>query len=168
MKEFHVPVEFVSRHVKPTWSDVELGLHNRWLNSADAVKLAVQIVAADESASREEVMLAASDSSKAVEIAEQVQALAKAESEGGQQKSRQRWLYLLLAWVYENRASVADPLSVVEEIYSNFGYPEEVAAFVRYMPPKNDEYWPQLPTKEENDERLMGVWADYISRGVVK
>ena len=92
--------------------------------------------------------------------------MAKTESDTDRQRSKRRWLYLILAWLYENRASVADPLAEVEEIYSDFGYPQEVARFVPYMPPEPDEYWPQPASQEEATERLMRIWGDYVSRGL--
>ncbi len=37
----------------------------------------------------------------------------------------------------ENRETVEDPFAVVEELYADFDYPEEIAGFVRYMPPED-------------------------------
>lgn len=166
MRAYRIPVEFVLRHFKPTWCDVDMGLRNAWLDSAAALEIAVQRIAANENAPHAEVMLAATEPTQTAEIAEQVQVLAKTESEDDAQRSKRRWLYLVLAWLYENRATVPDPLAEVEEIYSDFGYPEEVARFVRYMPPKEHEHWPQLATQEEATERLIRVWGDYVNRGM--
>lgn len=167
MQTFHIPVEFVLRHVKqPSWSDVDMGLRNGWLNAPAALEIAIQKIADNPNAPHAEVMLASTEPTETAEITEQVEKVAKAESEADRKRSKRRWLYLILAWLYENRASVADPLAEVEEIYSDFDYPEEVARFVRYMPPKEQDYWPQPSTPEEATTRLIRVWGDYVNRGL--
>lgn len=65
---------------------------------------------------------------------------------------------LVLAWIYENREGVADPLGIVEEIYADFDYPGEVAPFVRYMPMSG----PDLCSREKNEERMYGNWKAYL------
>ena len=48
--------------------------------------------------------------------------------------SVRKWLYLELLATYELRERLRDPFEFVEIIYADFGYPESVAPFVRYMP----------------------------------
>ena len=143
-----------------------MGLRNGWLNAPAALEIAIQNVADNPNAPHGEVILAATEPTQTAEIFEQVEKMAKTESENDRKRSKRRWLYLILAWLYENRASVADPLAEVEEVYSDFDYPEEVARFVRYMPPKPDEHWPQPVSEEYATERLMRVWGDYVTRGL--
>src|SRR5438093_763331 len=163
MRAYHVPVEYFLRHLKrPSWSDVDMGLRNGWLNAPAALEIAIQRIADNPNAPHTEVMLAATEPAETAEIAEQVEKLAKAESENDRKRSKQRWLYLILAWLYENRGSVEEPLAEVEEIYSDFGYPSEVAPFVRYM--SSRDYRPQDHTHEENLNRLMRLWGDYVSK----
>lgn len=64
------------------------------------------------------------------------------------------WQFALLQAVYAQRAGVADPLGRVEELYAAFGYPPEMASFVRYMP---------LSTGDEPGESaLMERWARFL------
>lgn len=72
-----------------------------------------------------------------------------------------KWLYLSLAWLFENRASSPDPLEAVEVLYSDFDYPEDVAQFVRYMP-VTDGYDPSAHSTEENHSRLLSKWRSYL------
>lgn len=72
--------------------------------------------------------------------------------------SQRKFLYAILNWVYEHREHYADPLEVVEIIYADFDYPEEIAGFVRYMPTTD----PVLSTLELNRERLFNKWKDYL------
>ena len=64
------------------------------------------------------------------------------------------WLYLLLKHVYEHRKNFDDPLSEVEILHADFGYPKDVTPVsVRYMPPTN--YDPSTYTRQENIDRLL-------------
>jgi hypothetical protein len=71
-----------------------------------------------------------------------------------------KFLYAVLSWVYDYRAEYSEPLEVVECIYADFDYPDEVAKFVRYMPSID----PPLATVELNTERLNRHWAEYLER----
>jgi hypothetical protein len=64
----------------------------------------------------------------------------------------------VLAWFYEHRGEVPDPLLRVEEVYADFGYPEQIAKFVRYMPMEG----PDLGSREANEHRLFERWKRYI------
>jgi len=44
------------------------------------------------------------------------------------------WIFLLLSFLFNNRGNYSHPLSIVENIYSGFDYPEEMSPLVRYMP----------------------------------
>jgi hypothetical protein len=65
---------------------------------------------------------------------------------------------LVLAWIYEHRGAFLDPLQTVEEVYADFGYPERIAGFVRYMPMDG----PDLGSREANEQRLMERWKEYL------
>ncbi|WP_394829859.1 DUF2247 family protein [Pendulispora albinea] len=60
--------------------------------------------------------------------------------------------------MFEHRADYADPLQTVEEVYTDFGYPPRIAAFVRYMP--SDD--PDLGSRESNERRLHEKWKRYL------
>ncbi len=64
------------------------------------------------------------------------------------------WCYLALAWVYENRAQLADPLDLVEMIYADFSYPDDLEGFVRYLP--------VLPGEQAGEAALLSRWASYL------
>ena len=70
------------------------------------------------------------------------------------------WLYLLLKHVYEHRKNFDDPLGEVEILHADFGYPEDVTPFVRYMPPT--DYDPSTYTRQENIDRLYALWEAYL------
>jgi hypothetical protein len=45
------------------------------------------------------------------------------------------WIYLSLAWLHQSGLSEQQLFNVIEELYSDFEYPEEMEGFVKYMPP---------------------------------
>jgi hypothetical protein len=61
---------------------------------------------------------------------------------------KDRWLYLILLWVYNNQLLYDDPLSLAEDIYAEFDYPECMAPMIRCMPSDHDDMG--------GDEELMG------------
>ena len=77
--------------------------------------------------------------------------------------AKDKWLYLSLASLFENKEYMDDPLSVVEDIYADFEYPPEIQSFVRYMP-ATDNYAPRDHTAEENNERLMGLFEAFLNQ----
>lgn len=74
---------------------------------------------------------------------------------------RKIWLYLILRWLFENRERAADPFALVDELYSDFDYPDEIAPFVRYMPPE-DGYDPSKHSETENYDHMLQQWRDYL------
>ncbi|QAY85587.1 DUF2247 family protein [Pseudomonas arsenicoxydans] len=56
------------------------------------------------------------------------------------------WIFLLLSFLFENKENYDDPLGMVEQLYADFDYPEEIAPLVRYMP---------LPEGVEGCEELL-------------
>lgn len=71
---------------------------------------------------------------------------------------KEKWLYLILKWLYKNRSKYEDPLEIVEELYEEFEYPENMKAFVRYMPSDSGD----LGSLELNRERLYKNWKKYL------
>lgn len=65
-----------------------------------------------------------------------------------------------MKWVFENKEHYADPFEVVETIYADFDYPEEISQFVRYMPSNQ----PLLDLVDFNKERLYKNWSDYLEK----
>jgi hypothetical protein len=74
--------------------------------------------------------------------------------------ARLSWLRILMAWIFENRNELNDPLAHVEQLYADFGYPDEIYDLVRFNVPSG-EYRPQDHTTQQNHDRLMKMWEHY-------
>lgn len=73
------------------------------------------------------------------------------------EQAKEKLLYLLLAWLYDNQEHYSDVLGMIEEIYSDFDYPEGMVTFIRYMPVKQD-------TLEAGEVDIYGEWKKYLGR----
>jgi hypothetical protein len=157
-----IPYLFVRELVSLSWRDALWGYEHRMLGWSDIVNLAVDRLCAG-SDDLLEIELASLTKSEASQVGDLLRKLVEISPEGNEALGQKKWLYLILAWLFENKASVSDPLATVETIYADFDYPVEIGSFVRYMPPM-DQYDPSIHSKEENEARLYEKWRSYLDR----
>lgn len=153
--QISIPHSFIRQRAQLTWSDVQFGVEQGLLQGPD-----VSGVAADqmERDTHDDVVVELAGASPDEPVLERVQRLASAEQSEDPSDVRRKWAYLALAWIFEHRAHYPDALDLVEKVYADLDYPEQVAPFVRYMP--SDE--PDLGSRERNEQRLISKWADYL------
>lgn len=156
-----IPFNFVRDRLDLTWADVAWGYWKGWLDPDSVVEYAVTQLAGNDDAGSAVVELAGLTRSDLAEVPLLLEKVVGAERSENNRASERKWLYLVLAWVYDCRAELSDPLGVVEQLYADFGYPEELRGFVRYMPPE-DHYEPQAHTHAENITRLFSKWEEYL------
>lgn len=134
-----------------TWNEILYGLNRGFINNKDVVDYA--FLKLDAGASFDEVELASLSEGELYQVPDVLDRLASGED--GQDIVLESWLYLLLLWVYDHRNNFDDPFCVIEEIYSDFDYPEGIAPIVRYAP---------LPSGEVGgDEYLYENWLKIVS-----
>jgi len=152
MLNMQVPLEFVQSRTALTWPEVEFGVRNGWLDPEDAVKIAMAEVDREPSPSADVLELASVLPRERGRVPELIERLGRS----GGLVSRDKWLYLLLDWVYCNRSALTDAFQVVEEIYATFDYPDEISSFVRYMPAKDPAHAGEKP--------MLNAWRQYLDR----
>jgi len=152
-----IPYRFLRNRTRMSWRDVRFGLVNELLEPQAPVELAVDQVS--ERAESSEALLQLAGAGKDEPTLELVEQLADHEPPRSEDEIRDKWLYLVLAWIYEHRDDYPDPLQLVEEVYADFGYPEQIAKFVRYMPMEG----PDLGSREANERRLFERWKRYLA-----
>lgn len=139
-----------------SWREVRFGLVNELLDPEVPVELAIdQVVEIAEPSAPLLELAGAGKNEPTLEVVEQ---LAEGEPQRPENEIRDKWLYLVLAWIYEHRDEVPDPLQRVEEVYADFGHPERIAKFVRYMPMDG----PDLGSRQANERRLFEQWKRYL------
>jgi hypothetical protein len=157
-----IPAAFIMSRVYMSWREVQFGLANELLDHQALVDCAVEALTRVEQPSNALIDLASS--SRNDPVRDLVDQLSAGEVERTEAEIRDKWLYVVLAWLYEQRGAVSDPLQSVEEVYADFGYPEEVAGFVRYMPMDG----PDLGSREANERRLIERWKQYLDSTATK
>jgi hypothetical protein len=153
-----IPYEFISQRAELNWNEIKFGLDQQLIKPKAAINRATEHLCATDAGPKELVELASRTESESV--AELVFRLADAETPPTDEQMKAKWLYLVLAWLFENRESLVDALGMVESVYSDFDYPKEIAPFVRYMPMDG----PDLGNREQNEARMFDRWKTYLDR----
>ncbi len=161
MASSNIPIEFIRNRFKLCWSDVFEGIQQGWLDRRAAIDLAVEYARSEEHSDSDEMELAGLLAGEEDKVSSIVERLACKGPSRDENKTRLLWMRVILAWVYENLDLYEDPLGIVEGVYADFGYPEEIRNLVRYNEP-TDGYRPQDHSEAENTQRLMELWHDYL------
>ena len=65
------------------------------------------------------------------------------------------WIYILLSWVFENKHNYINTFEIIDEIYADFGYPEEASTLIRYIPATEGS--------ATSEDQLAHNWEDFLS-----
>ena len=159
------PAAFIISAVHLTAAELVCGYRRGWLSEHDVVTITLSSYGkgVEQSGPEKDLALLLSDELDRVpqlmgEIAESL----KPEAD-----SSPVWLFLALTWVSELRAAHAaivnehradylDPLEVVEMLFTDFDYPDEMQGIVRFIPP--------LPGAATGNRAIEGRWKDYLTR----
>ena len=159
-----LPIASIAYLPPLTWSEIAYGYSAQFIGWRTPVEIAVKSI--EEGRTDGEVLdLASVEKSETWKVGELLQRLAAKEQPQSASSLREKWLLIFLRWLYDNRDQFSDPLQEVEEVYAEFGYPEAITGFVRFLPP-SDGYNPELHSTEENQQRLYRHWSEYLERGV--
>lgn len=148
--------DFVSKRVKLTWKDVLYAIERKFLLPEAAIEHAVFEISYNDECNQ--ALLDLASLYKGESVHPYIDDLASLEAGQDETIINEKWLYLILDWLFDNKDKYADPLSIIEHIYADFNYPELIASFVRYMPCEE----PDLGSLELNEARLFEKWKEYL------
>lgn len=151
-----LPYDFVTKKVQLTWRDILYAIDRQIFLPKAAVEHAIIELSNVEDFTQPLLDLASLTKNESVQP--YMYELANLEPEQPNENIEEKWLYLILAWLFENRGNYSDPLGIVEQIYADFNYPTQISAFIRYMP--SDE--PDLGSSGLNEARLYKKWEVYL------
>lgn len=151
-----IPATFIMPRTRMSWRELQFGMENELLDQQAPIDFAIEELTRLEQPPGALLDLATSHRNDP--IRDFVDKLAAEKPEHTEAGLMGKWLYLTLAWLYEQRDTTTDPLQAVEKVYADFGYPEEIAGFVRYMPMDG----PDLGSREANERRLLERWRQYL------
>jgi hypothetical protein len=161
MKPISIPIGFLLARTGFNWSEAQYGLARGWLDARAMIDLALTALEEKTDSSPLEARLAGLRENETWDVPRLVEGLAKSEPKHSIEESKKKWLCLILAWVYENRDDFDDPIAIVDEIYDDFDYPQEIKGFVSYMPLPELSSIP--PYKAETPrERMLRLWKEYV------
>jgi hypothetical protein len=156
LSRFAIPGSFVLEHVHLSWTDALFGLDHGIIAPGAAAEIAATRVTAYSAPALVELASAVDGDV----IRDLVVALATAERPGNADAMRERLLYLVLAYTYEQRAHLVDPLAVVETVYADLGYPDSIEHLIRPTPARE----PGASRCAASEGRLLAHWRAYLER----
>jgi hypothetical protein len=156
-----LPGEFAAKASALGWGDVLWALGYGVLSPKAAVRLAeIRAEGGDE---RPDLLTLAGFTTHDTEaIRDAVARLAGGEvGQHDDAEARRAWLFITLAWVRSRPEVFPDPLATAELLYADFGYPEAVKGFIRYMPRA-----PELDgeTTDAAIFRMLQAWDAFLGR----
>ncbi len=156
-----ISFEFLGRlNAMPSWSEIAYGFEHQLLPANVVIDYAMHKIGTAEQLDDNELAIASSSPSDS--IVEPLRTLAR-DNGLDDEALCFFWANVLLAWTYEHRDQLDDLLGVVEEIYSDYNYPEEFAGFVRYMPGNA----PDLGSVEANEQRMVSSIGEYVRQYLI-
>lgn len=128
--KFLIPASFVGARLALLPEELSFGYLAGWLDEAAVIKIAEQELALGlklPSAVEQAALLLSDERTQVPGLLDQIDVEDDA-------RAAEVWIYLSLAWLYEHRRDYQDPLGVIEMVYADFDYPEDIEQLVRYMP----------------------------------
>ncbi|MBD0446489.1 DUF2247 family protein [Acinetobacter nosocomialis] len=166
MNLYPIPADFINEKVTLSWCDIKWGYENNLITCELPIKKAENIVLT-EIYTKAELELSFLIPTESNDISSFIYELCPNFKEDEYETISQKWLYVILSWLWLNRESFEDPLDEVESIYTDFDCPAEMDNFIKYMPP-TDGYNPSLYSYAENINRLMKNWENYLQKSALK
>lgn len=155
-------LDFALKHANLTWADILWGYEHElfyWFDVVEIAKIKVKDLVDFEEYDLAFSLTQVSKSCiwKVSEILPKLAVLSHSDTE----HSKQKFLYLALAWGYENRHKYENPLDAVSYIFADFDYPDEISHFVPFIPP-TDGFDPSKYSRKEIYQRLLNLWREYL------
>lgn len=141
-----VPSEFLSRLREPVdWVDLRYAYENQMVDERTLIDHACRMLS--KTAYDLDKILSIASAREIDQIKPLIDQVA-GPVEHAREQAR-KWAIILAAFISES--DIPDKLEAIEDVYSSFDYPEELAKFVRYMPMSG----PDLGSKEANENRML-------------
>ncbi|MEU9885610.1 DUF2247 family protein [Sphaerisporangium sp. NPDC051011] len=134
---FTIPAGFISSRVALTSEELVCGYRKGWLSSAALVELARDVSLDLPDLPDEDEMLYLLPSEVEEKVREAVSSCDDVDCDDPE--INKVWGYLALARLNERRDTVSGFFDVIEMIWSDLGYPDEMEPFIYYMPPPPGE-----------------------------
>lgn len=130
------PYSYAAEAVSLNWHDILFAINSGFLSFHAAIEHAVRELERNEAASQSVLELAMLffDTAFPFSIHPYIDELSEQMTAEEKNQSKDKIMYVLLKWVYDNKSQYDDPLGVVEVIFDDFDFPRLMTPFVRYLP----------------------------------
>lgn len=158
--------EFICNHIRLSWFDIKWAYEKKLIGWHSIVKHAEYIVSLGEASQLElELSFKSKEDTHGINLI--LDDLSVCCMDTDESVTQEKWLFIILLWLFTNRHDYPESLKMVETIYEDFDYPEAIESFVAYMP-VSDGYDPSIHSHRENTERLFSNWQNYLDQESIK
>lgn len=152
-----IPLKFLLTSVNVTWDDIIFGVKNEYLVSLSVSEYAMYLLEKNDEDLQDEIInLAWGDKN---DIDDYIYNYLR-KSNVNTETVKDKFLYVLLKLVWENKNDYTDPLEVIEDLYADLGYPSEIDHLVRYMPMKHKD----MGSIELNVAEMYKDWEAFLMK----
>lgn len=154
LTDLKIPASFIGDWGLPTGPELGYGFRQGWITAQDVIRVALTKYEAGVrlTPDEEELALLMSDQLEQVgDIAERLEF-----SDQPVERRVRYWALLTFGWLLENRSNYTDPFRLIDMLYADFDYPEEVRPFVGYTPLN--------PGDTPGREGLLERWRDCVDQ----
>jgi|GEM_PF-967667 len=149
--------EYIAQICILYWRDLDFLINNEYLDERAAVEHALYIIDEDNLITNPEIMdLICLGNGKS--IYPYIDKLVDKEKTQ-EYLVKDKVIFLILNWVYDNKANFKDPLGVIEVIYADFDYPKEIRHLIRYASVPS---YMKYATSELGIEKIYENWEIYL------
>jgi len=154
-------IEFSYKDIKEyipwSWQEIQYAVNQNIISSENVIEHAIKVL--DEGILGYDIVLELAILDKDEDISPFLKKLTMLEKLEDEEYIKAKWLYAVLWSLYQKRNSYEDALEMVERIYSDFDYPQNIASLIRYMPSEEGD----LGSRELNAELLYKKWERYLN-----
>ncbi|EAD7872234.1 DUF2247 family protein, partial [Listeria monocytogenes] len=137
------------------WDDIIFGVENKFLDSLSVSEYVVYLMEKGDQDLQDEIINLAWGNENDVDEYVYNYLL---KNNVNTDMVKDKYLYVLLKLVWENKNNYTDPLEVIEYIYADFDYPSEIEHLVRYMPMKHKN----MGSIELNVAEMYKDWEAFL------
>jgi hypothetical protein len=149
--------DFVLANVEVCWCEIEWAYARGvlgWRSVVGIAKARLRGVDTDKIELLELAYLQKADSDRVVSLVRNLSTQCDSLDES---LAEAKWAFAILKCLHDRRSEFRDPLGLVEIIYGEFDYPDNMSGFVRWMPSPDG-----MVNPTEGGARIRWAWETYL------
>lgn len=154
-----IPLSYAVKLIDLNWNDIYFAFINGYINNSEVVNFAVMSLNSDDLQKDDEFLNLVCSSSNGVDSEGIIIYLNNKIDKSTTDNSKEKFLYVVLSFLYDKRDYFEDVFRAIEVIYADFEYPKIMIPFVRYMSNNEKEFF-DFPVDES--KLLYLNWQKYI------